>query len=300
MQPSTLENTQTEAGIVAALATETAKPFIETAGRQPVMITRDDQRIISLELQLQSPLRIKGTNPRFYSLRDLQTYLVGQVGKNANPVVFADRKTLSFVAFLDYHHQGAAAGDITEENHRWLDHTACLQYEHSLQFKRWKEKDGVKFTQSAFAEFLEDNLADIVAPSGSEVLSFAATLEATSTEVFKSSVKLSTGETKFTFTNERTGDQDTKIIDQIIIGIPLWERGEKVQISAKLMHRLEEVKDTTSKQVKFWFKLRQLDAIIDTLWAEDIGFLRTSLQGIAPVYEGIPPVKPTPLNFTNG
>lgn len=299
MQPSTLENTKTEAGIIAALSAEAAQAEVITGDRQPILITREGQKITSLENQLATPLRIKGTNPRFYSLRDLQTYLVGQIGTEANPVVFADRKTLAFVAFLDYHHQGAGAGDITESFNRWLDHTASLQYEHSLQFRKWKEKDGFKFTQTAFAEFLEDNLADIVSPSGSEVLSFAATLEATSTEVFKSAVKLTTGETKFTFTNERTGDQDTKIIDEFTLGIPLWERGEKVQITAKLMHRLETVKDTDSKQVRFWFKLRQLDAIIDTLWAEDIGFLRTALKDIAPVYEGIPPVKPTNLGFTN-
>jgi hypothetical protein len=45
------------------------------------------------------------------------------------------------------------------------------------------------------------------------------------------------------------------------------------------------------------FKLRHLDEIIDTLFDEEMQFLRSALENVADVYMGLPPADPTTQNI---
>ena len=298
MQPSTLESTKTEAGIAAALAMELTKHELLTQNGVPILLTTGCNGVVerkSLEHLLDTPLR-PSTHVKLATSKDLHQYLANQANWNRaespttgdtskppvgldNVVVFADRDKLNFHAFLDYHHVTGG---------RWLNHSASVTYKESHQFGIWKKNDGVKMGQEAFAEFLDENVLDITDPSGAEVVAFASCLEAHRTEIFKSSTNLGNGEVKFNWSNESSGDAATKFPTDMKIGIPIWTNGEKILIPVKLFYRVSEGK------LLFWYKLRNLENIIDSLWNEDVKFLSEALLSIGTVYQGLPPAAPTP------
>jgi uncharacterized protein YfdQ (DUF2303 family) len=299
-------NLQTEAAVTAALALAHRDPestrVIDNPHLPPVLIAQDQLNIVSLERFAPRPLRPE-IHIALHTARDLHSYVIAQTVRNSTdngilapnpdqPVIFADRDTMTIKAFLDYHHAGSDA--------RWLNHTAKVAFKNSHQFDRWKKVNGQQMTQEQFALFLDEVINDITAPSGAEVLSFAENLEATSTQVFKAAVKLASGETNYTFTDARDGDISTAIIDRFTIGIPIWQGGEKVAIEARLFHRIVDNKDKDgnangTKSLRFWFTLRHLDEIIDALFAEEVAFLRTAFENVAPIYSGTPPTKPETL-----
>lgn len=289
MQPSTLENTKTEAGIVAALALGNTKYELIIQNGVPILLTPGSSGAVdrkSLELLLNAPHR-PSIHVKLATSKDLHAYLVKQSvqisedpSTSDNVVVFADRDKLNFHAFLDYHHPA--------EEHRWLNHSASVTYRESNQFGIWKKNDGMKMSQEEFAEFLDENVLDITDPTGSDVVSFASCLEARRTEVFKSSKNLANGEVQFNWSNESSGDAVTKFPTDMKIGIPIWTNGEKIQIPVKLFYRVSE------GQLLFWYKLRNLENIIDSLWNEDVQFIAGALSNIGSVYQGLPPSVPTP------
>lgn len=295
MQPSTLQDTNTEAGVAAALALELTKHELITHNGVGILLTTDSEggvKTSSLEHLLDSPLR-PSTHVKLATSKDLHAYLANQANWNKglaaggedstevagpqgydNVVVFADRDKLNFHAFLDYHHVNGG---------RWLNHSAAVTYKESHKFGIWKKNDGLKMTQETFAEFLDENVLDITNPTGADVVAFASCLEAHRTEIFKSSTNLSNGEVKFNWSNESSGDSATKFPTDMKIGIPIWTNGEKIEIPVKLFYRVSEGK------LMFWYKLRNLENIIDHLWNEDVKFISEALLSIGTVYQGLPP-----------
>lgn len=286
---------QTEAAVTAALALALNNPadarILRDGSLPPLIVGPKDITLASLERFLPIPHR-PDIHIALHTARDLHAYVIAQTIKdNDHPVIFADRDTMTIKAYLDYHHDVEPC---------WLNHTAKVAFKNSHQFDRWKRVNGQQMSQEQFALFLDEVINDIATPTGTEVLSFAENLEATSTQVFKAAVKLASGETNYTFTDQRDGDISTKIIDKFSIGIPIWQGGEKVAIEARLFHRIVDNKDkegnaTGTKSLRFWFTLRHLDEIIDKLFAEEVEFLRGAFEAIAPIYSGVAPEAPKPL-----
>jgi uncharacterized protein YfdQ (DUF2303 family) len=309
----------TESAVAAALALAHRDPSQARITEErdylpPLLIAPPDITLQSLERFMPSPLRPE-IHIALHTARDLHTYVIAQTQRPPDlasletaklatgirqiestthrPVIFADRDTMTIKAYLDYHH---------DDQPRWLNHTAKVAFKNSHQFDRWKRVNGQQMTQEQFALFLDEVINDIAQPAGAEVLSFAENLEATSTQVFKAAVKLASGETNYTFTDARDGDVSTKIVERFTIGIPIWQGGEKVAIEARLFHRIVDNKDKDgapngTKSLRFWFTLRHLDEIIDTLFAEEVTFLRTAFDKIAPIYSGTSPGAPNEIKL---
>lgn len=300
MKPSDLlhnSTLQTEAAVIAALALAHRNPadvrFESATNERPaLLLAPPDMHIRSLERFCATPRRPE-IHISLDSAKDLHAYVIAQTVRDAdphsdNPIIFASRDKQLIKAYLDYHHA---------EEPRWLNHTAEVQYRQSHQFKKWNENNNKHLTQEQFALFIDEMLADFSSPTGAEMLSFATCLSTHSEQTFKASTRLATGETELVFTDARKGDISTTVIDEFEIGIPIWQNGVKVAITAKLFHRVTDVRDSTgnltgAKTLKFWYHLRHLERIIDTLFAEEIAFLNTAFNGIAPIYSGTPPETP--------
>lgn len=290
MNPSTLTDTKTEAGIVASLALETLKTESITQNGIPILVAPTNAKLLSLERLLTAPHR-PAIAVNLTSLKDLHAYLIAQALTGTDPmatvstdgsgydniVVFADRNNLRWHAFIDYHHISSP---------RWLNHTATVQYEHSIQFTTWKKNDGRKMGQGDFAEFLDENVLDIINPTGSDVVTFASCLEARRTEIFKAAKNISNGEVSFIWSNESSGDSTTKFPTEMTLGIPLWTNGELISLPVKLFYRVE------SGHLEFWYKLRTLEKIIDELFNEDVKWIAEALSNVGKVYRGTPPATP--------
>jgi uncharacterized protein YfdQ (DUF2303 family) len=75
----------------------------------------------------------------------------------------------------------------------WGDFSAVLELRPTPQWVKWRDIDGKMLPQIEFAEFIEDNLADIADPPGAAMLEIATFLQATRNVDFKSGIRLSSG-----------------------------------------------------------------------------------------------------------
>lgn len=269
-----------EAMIVQSLAEAAMTPQPITIGlphgNLPAIAVSERVKLHSLAHLLPAPLRPSGTT-HLLTLQDLHAYLAKQTAfenSGLNPVIYANRKDLSFTAILNHHHRTGPG---------WMDYRAKVTLTKSRQLTLWQAKNGQKMSQEAFALFLEEHLEDIREPNGNEVLTFAETLEATRTEVFKSSIVTATGEQRLTFNSERNGEQSSQLITKIILGIPLFEGGEAYAVEVKISHRVSEGKLT------FWYDLRHIDYLLDAAWKEQVTFLMETVSELATIYNGTAP-----------
>lgn len=147
----------------------------------------------------------------------------------------------SMSALLDYH-AAAEAGEAGKPD--YLDHRASYTMPFSEEWSRWARVDGVAMPQAKFAEFLEENLQDIVEPAGASVLEVALQLQSKKKVQFDSGVRLQDGSTQLTYREEvEAGTKgNVKIPTEFVIGIPVFFGGDRYKIKAFLRYRIEEGK----------------------------------------------------------
>ena len=147
----------------------------------------------------------------------------------------------SMIALLDYH---AAAEADEPGKPDYLDHRAGYEMPVSEEWRRWNAIDGKPMAQMAFAEFLEENLADIVEPAGASVLEVALQLQSKKKVQFDTGVRLQDGTTQLTYREEleSSGKGNLKVPADFTIAIPVFFGGDRYKIKAFLRYRIDEGK----------------------------------------------------------
>jgi uncharacterized protein YfdQ (DUF2303 family) len=245
-------------------------------GTLPTIAVSERVALHSLAHLLPRPLRSSGTT-HLLTLQDLHAFLAKHADKKEETVIYANRKDLSFSAILNHNSRGTGPG--------WGDYRAKVTLTKSRQLTVWQAQNGQskKMSQEAFALFLEEHIEDIRDPAGADVLTFAETLEATRTEVFKSSIVTATGEQRIAYSSERQGEQSSQLITKITLGIPLFEGGEPYAVEVKISHRV------TDGKLTFWFDLRHIDYLLDAAWKEQVTFLMQTVSEMAHIFNGLAP-----------
>lgn len=121
-------------------------------------------------------------------------------------------KTPQVLAILDDHQPG-------QPMH--AKHRALFGCPHTEEWTRWTAMDRKPKAQQEFAEFIEDNLRDIVEPTGAEFLTHVTNLVDTRSTEFKSATRLSDGMVQFQFV-ETDGGQSVKFPTRIAIAVPVF------------------------------------------------------------------------------
>ena len=139
---------------------------------------------IDLEAMAGAPARKRGTVTVF----DAASFnmVLADNGDAGNVAIYIDRNPdkPAVVAVLNGHGKAGAG---------WGDFRASIQFRPTPQWAKWKAIDGKMLPQVEFAEFIEDNLADIADPAGATMLEIATYLEATKGADFKSGIRLTSG-----------------------------------------------------------------------------------------------------------
>jgi hypothetical protein len=178
-----------------------------------------DQKIIDLEGTLPRPLRRRagatlGTMASFIAYvqayQEPRTIITGD----------ADEKGGNFTAILDYHERSnvvaqaetkPGANPSTRPEDRapatgWSEHRAMLELQPTPEWVRWLGICGKDLDQRAFAEFLEENAADVVvpdhdskAPNSADLMQVATTLQIKTDVKFASAVNLQNGQVQLTY-----------------------------------------------------------------------------------------------------
>lgn len=104
----------------------------------------------------------------------------------------------------------------------WGDFRVRILFRFTPQWLKWKAIDGKMMPQVAFAEFIEDNLSDILSPAGADMLEIAQYLSATRSTDFKSAMRLSSGQIQLQNIENidaKVGAGQTAVPETITLGI---------------------------------------------------------------------------------
>lgn len=161
----------------------------------PYLVLRDEdgsQQLVEASCLIRNvPDRIRA-EATFLDLQAFIAYV--QRFKNSTTVIMVQSTmtTATFTALLDYHNSiGYLPSPVT--------HRAVLKLTATPEWSTWLQAEGKEFAQLAFAQFLEENLIDILEPAGADMLEMAKTLEASQESEFKSRIVLENGDQQFTF-----------------------------------------------------------------------------------------------------
>jgi len=245
------------AGELNALAAAALTPFnLEGAhfavlppGFQHVNVTD------AVEKAQPQPLRKRGT-VTVKDVASLLAYMADQhlQGATTTAYVYADPDARTITSVFNDQRAGAAG---------WRDFRANFKAEYTPEFQRWLQNNGTERAknQTDFAEFIEDNLADIQEPFAQQLLEVATTIQATSGIDFKSAKRLQDGQTQLTYTetiDARAGANGAvSIPKEFTLGLRIFKNGEGYKLKARLKYRLH------GGGVKFWYELDRPERAVE-------------------------------------
>lgn len=205
-----------------------------------------------IEAASDAPNRKRGT-VALSSVDSFKTFILDQ-GLIDSSYIYADPDKRTLTAVLNEHvHSAPVAG--------WRDFRAVYTAELSREFDNWLRNDKKIMEQEEFAIFLEDNIADIVEPSGDVLHAVALTLQAKTEVAFSSHRRLDNGQVQLGYSESITatagGAGNIDIPREFAIGVRLFKNGEGYKVRARLKYRLGNGK------VKFWYELDRAENVIE-------------------------------------
>jgi uncharacterized protein YfdQ (DUF2303 family) len=225
-----MEDTQTEAAVVAALAARQVQSVeSDIAPLVPLAALPAEMRIESLEKYMLTPLRTraKATFPE----PDSFTRYVNDY-KQDSTRIFADEAAARFSCIIDYH--GAKP--------QFCEHTAALQLKPTKAWLDWMQIHNRQSTQDSLAEFLEDHLTEIAQPDGGTVMDAVRFLTAKKSVDFKRATNLTNGTIALEYEEqiEARGKGNAEIPAEFTLLIQPYEYGDKFPLKARLRYRLKD------------------------------------------------------------
>lgn len=233
-------------------------------------VVPNDSKIESLE-KLQYPHGLPPSRIKVVvSLRDAKSFASYVKSYwDTRTQVFAEPATTTFQAILDYHGKG-------EMKPEFCDHKALFKLQPDDRWKIWSGQDNKPMTQVDFAEFIEDNMADITKPEPAEMLEIARDLSAHIEVNFGSSTRLATGQTRLRYEETvkagvpSAGDID--VPEDFWIRIPVFYGEESVIIRARLRFRI------TQSKLSFHYKLNRPAEVISQAFETAVKEMNTELS----------------------
>lgn len=172
-------------------------------------------------------------------VRDVDSFAAyWQKHADGSSEIYADREARTVTAVLDAH-------EAIEP--RWQKHRLKLELRYSEAFKAWTAADSRPMDQEQFAEFLEDNRADIHNPPAAEMLEIATSLQASTKAEFQSGIVLSNGQRKLSWvesTSAQAGQRgDLTIPTEIELAVQVFD-GARVadRLTARFRYRINSGK----------------------------------------------------------
>ncbi|MBB3642582.1 DUF2303 family protein [Variovorax atrisoli] len=212
-----------------------------------------------------APQRKSGT-VQLGDLNSLLQYMADQ-GAQELGYVYADpeRRTITAV----FNDQKAGPG--------WRDHRAEYTAALTPEAKRWLDNDGKELAQMEFAEFVEDNLADLNGTEGETLLSVATTIVASTGISFSSARRLDNGQTQLLYSENidaRAGENGALVIPKTFtLGLRLFKNGEGYKLTARLKYRLH------GQAVKFRYELDRPEKALEDAFAGYVEQVRNAKVG---------------------
>lgn len=237
---------------LTALAGAAVQPF-KVDGHHFVMVPKDVKRediTEAVEKAQLAPNRKRGT----VALADVASFITycKDQARDDLGYIFANPDKRSMTAVFN-DNRAAVAG--------WRDHRAVLQAEYTPEFERWLRNSGQHKSQTEFAEFIEDNFADVAGDDAQLLLNVATTIQAKTDINFSSAKRLESGQVQLTYNeviNATAGANGALTIPKgFTLGIRIFKNGAGYLIKARLKYRLGQ------GGVKFWYELDRPERAVE-------------------------------------
>lgn len=168
--------------------------------------------------------------------------------------VFAGIKPMGFQAVLDYH---LASEDGQAQ---FASHSATYTLALDPRWSTWITSNGIGMSQTDFAEFIEDNTADIFDPPAAAMLDVARDLHAHTDSTFASQIRLQDGQTQLKYSETTTsgvGTGSMAVPETFKIRVPVFNGEPPVVIDVRLRFRIGQ-----GGKLTFVYKLYRQDTTL--------------------------------------
>lgn len=199
------------------------------------------------------PKRKTGTT----TVRDVPSFATywAKHNQDGESEVYATRETLKLTAVLDAH-----GSDV--EDTGWRQHRLVLQLQHTTAFTAWRDNSGRDMTQEEFANFLEDNRADIVHPPAADMLEVAQSIQMTTKVDFAAGHRLIDGQRVLNYTeatDSKAGQRgELAIPAEITLGLFVFKGASHADVfTARFRHRIQ------NGQLRLSYRLDRPDDVVD-------------------------------------
>lgn len=246
------------ATLIAALATQGLD--IKTAGASQHILVPTGYTLKEITEAVEkagpTPQRKRG-HALLGSVDSLVTYAKDQAASNAG-YIYADTDARTITAVFNDHRDSATPG--------WRDHRATFKAVYTPEFDNWLRNNRQPKEQAAFAEFIEDNFADLQGDEARTLLEVATTLQASTGINFRSSKRLQDGQNQIlyneTIDTKAGADGQLKVPQTFALGLRIF-KGDAAgyKFTARLKFRL------SGSSCKFWYELERPERAIEDAFA---------------------------------
>lgn len=237
---------------------------IDTTQGIPFVMTPAGYTVHDLERLLPTP-----TRPRAAVVVNDSGSFIKYLKKHGSPTecciyadIDAEASRISMQAIIN---------DNGDDEPGWRDHTCAFEPRQSVEWRRWMGKNRSPMSQTDFATWLEENLADIAGvegmPSGNDMLQLALGFERTAEKRLKSKLNLQSGGVRLEYVDDEDKDTRTsmEVFSRFMLGLPVFDGSTSAYpIEARLKYRERDGK------VSFWYELIRPDRVFKTAVAEEL------------------------------
>lgn len=239
-----------------------------------------DENAHTLEQLFHSPHRARGT-AKIGNPDDFIAFVTAHQQDNTELFYNATDKGAEFVAVLNAQGPNDSGYSPT---FGWHDHRATYTTQTSRQWQTWLASNNVPMKQSAFAEFIENNRLDFVAPDAAGLLAIAETMNAHQTAAYTGTVRQANGDVKIAYesTSKATAGErgEMTVPEKFKIGIPVFLDDAPYEIEAYFRYQI------TDGALKIRYQLINPTYTFEHVTEKLVSRIR---EGIGlPIYRGTP------------
>lgn len=230
------------------------------AGEIPAVILPQGATLESLEAYMPRPARLD----QMVALEAARSFIeYVNAFKDESTRVFAsvDEKGGSFTAIIDYHK--------TDKTPRRKLHTVRFRALFSEEWKTWMKTNKQTFTHTEFAEYIEENLSDIIKPDPASVLESVRSLQINREVNFDSVVSLTDGKYHFNYVEtdtKKSGQKGEAEFPHVItLNLPVFAPvpGETEQWGVDVSVRIQYILKRDEGRVGFKYSIVRPHKIVE-------------------------------------
>lgn len=245
------ETRKTETDALAAILTSAAKgpQILKTEDGRTFALTPKDVNLEELTRDHALPSLLPDHIAQAVTIETIESFgdYVNRF-KTSLTSIFGEIAEDRMVAVMDYHvppialKEGEEALTDVLGAPQFASHRVTLRLPFALEFKTWSAVSGKMMSQLEFARFVEENAADILAPTGADLLEVARDLHAVRKVDFRKAVRTSTDVETFEYSDQTEAKTSggVDVPTKFLISIPVYFGEEPVTFQAFLRWNLAE------------------------------------------------------------